>query len=394
MLQSLRNGVAGKRFTLLLGICLLVFLVSFFLPISRKAANNIFYVGVALPTVIWLLLHPGALLAFLRRYADVLLLLTGLVLLYAWRDPSDLKRLLYVLLLLASFVVLNARSEENCVRLFSAFAVVAMAVLIGSIVWWLWLYVSTGTWVRLQLWGGAENPVHAALMLSTMLAFVWLYHVDPRMVGRPAPWRYSAIILFVVLGLLCTMVFQARSAIAGLLVFLLGYLVWRRMLLGGLLIILGVLAVSWGLGLQALLMERGVSFRLAIWQDVLDRVTHHCGLLLGCEPSGYRFLGQFYHPHNTYLSLFYRTGVVGGLLFATFMLVFFWVAARGRSRWLLVSLIGWGAMLSSGSGIFSSPQPLWVYFWCPVLLALVEVRPPLLQRYLGGDSAPGATPSA
>jgi len=391
VLQSLRKGVANDRFFLLLGICLLIFLVSFFLPVTRKAANNIFYVGVALPTLACLLCYPYALLAILRRYADVLLLLAGLMLLYAWRDPSDLKQLLYLTLLLASFAVLNVRSQDNCVRLFSVFAALAMMVLLASILWWLWLYVSTGSWVRLTLWGGAENPVHAALMLSTLLTFVWLFHVDPRLIGRSVLWRYSAIILLVVLGMLCTMVFQARSAILGLLLFLVGYLAWRRMLLGGLLIVLGVLILCWVLGLQNLLMERGVSFRLVIWQDVLDRVTHHCGLLLGCEPSSYRFLGQFYHPHNTYLALLYRTGVAGTLLFAAFTLTFFWIAVRGRSRWMLVSLIGWGAMLSSGSGIFSSPQPLWIYFWCPVLLALLEVRPLLLQQYLGGCVRSGST---
>lgn len=81
------------------------FCLAFYMPLSSKATNNIFYAGLALPALVWLLWRPSALRA-LRPFAWLIALLTLMVALDAG-DWSDLKTGLYLLLFFIGCLLLE-----------------------------------------------------------------------------------------------------------------------------------------------------------------------------------------------------------------------------------------------------------------------------------------------
>jgi hypothetical protein len=117
-------------------------------------------------------------------------------------------------------------------------------------------------------------------------------------------------------------------------------------------------------------VERGQSYRLDIWQDVIRRLFETCNIWVGCAPDDGLILGLFSHPHNVYLSILYNSGVTGALLFGCLLLMI--VRQGWRSDWFLLAIFGLGAMLTESKTMFTSPQPLWVYFWLPTFMAILD----------------------
>ena len=78
----------------------------------------------------------------------------------------------------------------------------------------------------------------------------------------------------------------------------------------------------------------------------------------------------------------YRNGLLGGVLFSLFALLWLNYAWRARSRWLLLALLGWGSLLTTSNGVLTSPQPLWIYFWLPVFMAVLDGQRSAVQEYL------------
>ena len=68
----------------------------------------------------------------------------------------------------------------------------------------------------------------------------------------------------------------------------------------------------------------------------------------------------------------YRHGLIGFAAFLYFAVWYFRQGLRSQSRWFLVSLVGWGGMLSAMDGFVGSPHAWWVFFWMPTLAAIHE----------------------
>jgi O-antigen ligase len=134
-----------------------------------------------------------------------------------------------------------------------------------------------------------------------------------------------------------------------------------------------LLLVVFVTGIHEILLERGLSHRVEIWQEVIRQLTTECNIWIGCVP-GEKILGQFDHPHNAYLAMLYRNGLLGASVFLVFIVIFFARTMRVKSRWMLLSLFGWGCLLTEVNSILASPKPFWIYFWLPVLMAIIETR--------------------
>ncbi|UZD95934.1 hypothetical protein LOY64_02655 [Pseudomonas corrugata] len=348
-----------------------LFFLSFFMPLSSKAVNNIFYVGLALPVFVWMLRNMRDLPAIFRSYRVLIGMLAGFLGLAIVADTSSVKKVLYIFLYFATCLLI-AEKGKAAQRFFGAFSAVACAVFLYLTASWLWQYQATGLWGRQVFWGSATNPVYASLLMLSALVFLWLFYLEGFLLGR-ARWQLlGGIFLLMCATVLCVLVFQARSALLGGGLFFIVYFIQRRLVLLG-----GVIAIAAGgliylSGVGHLLLERGLSYRTAIWEDAINHVTNDCVIWLGCGADEYKFLGQFMHPHSGYISTLYRYGIIGAGLFALFALVFFWRGWQSKSPWFLLALVGWGGLLTTGSGFFSSPQPLWVYFWFPTFMALID----------------------
>ena len=356
------------------GFVFFLFFLSFFLPLSSKAVNNIFYVGLALPAFVWMLKNFRGLPALFRHYGSLMGLLVGLFCLSLVADPSSIKKFLYMFLYFVACLLVS--EKESVARVFFSFySVVACAVFIYLAADWLWQYQATGVWGRQVFLGSATNPVYASLLILSALVFVWLFYLEAFLLAR-ARWQlFVGMFLLLCACMLCVLIFQARSALLGALLFFVVYLVQRRFVLVGGVVTLIAGAGVYFLGVGHLLLERGISYRTAIWEDALHHLTNECVVWLGCGADEHQFLGQFLHPHSGYISTLYRFGVIGAGLFALFALMFFWHGWKSKSPWFLLALVGWGGLLTTGNGFFSSPQPLWVYFWFPTFMALIDAAP-------------------
>lgn len=354
-----------------------IFCLAFYLPLSSKAINNIFYIGLALPGLIWLLCKPRALKYLGRPFGWMFVLLVLMV----WVDASHaagMKKALYLLLLFVSCLLLEGYDRVR--SLVTIFALVSVGILLFVAADWWWLWTQTGGWVRYGSFLGAPiNPVYFSLLITSALVFLWLFHVEVWLERRSRLALLSGLFLLTVAVLLCSSIFQARSALLGFAAFFAGYLICKRMILPGLLLVLFLGLGLFVLGGHELLLERGTSYRPLIWQDAWSRLTGVCNVWLGCGADGYLFLGQFQHPHSGYMAMLYRNGVLGAALFILFGLAFVWQGIR--SRWMLLALVGWGSLLTTTSGVLTSPQPLWIYFWLPTFMAILDGKRSALGAY-------------
>lgn len=373
-MQSL---VGNKRLSIWLLCLLLVFAVSFFFIESSKARNNIFYAGFAVPVLIWTLMSWRS--ALQMRHQSLLLMLVffasmALIEIVLGREDmfSELKHGLYLLLFYIGLqlIVGEPSGQGYWVKAWGGFVLLCLLYASGA---WLWIYHQSGQMVRLQMAGAASNPVHAALMISSGMSAFWLFVIEPRL------QRLSHMLLggLLIAGLQVwvALIFDARSALSGTLLFLIGWALLRGRsvrLLVGLAVVMGL--VLYFTGVLDMFMARGASYRLVIWQDGMQRLIQHCGVAFGCGKDDYLFLGEFFHIHNSYLSVLYRYGAFVATIGVLWAASYWYWGIRMKSRWFLVSLIGWGGLLTTGSGVLSSPQPFWLYFWMPTLLSMIEVQ--------------------
>ncbi|MBF7729845.1 hypothetical protein [Pseudomonas sp. N040] len=378
-MSNVRNQLAPVAPWLFAGVFCL-FCLAFYLPLSSKATNNVFYVGLALPTFIWLLARPRALMSLWRPFAWLFVLLSLMVTLDA-SDVAGLKKALYLLLFFASCVLLEG-GRPGVQQVFSWFALASVGILLWVAVDWLWIWLHGERWVRyVYLLGVNINPVYVSLLITSALVFLWLFHVSDRLERHSRAALVFGLLVLAGLVVLCSSIFQARSALLGFGLFFTAYCVTKRMLVLGLALLVLLAGLLFFLGGAELLLNRGLSHRTDIWQDAWQRLTTQCNVWLGCGADDYLFLGKWQHPHSGYFSMLYRNGVLGALLFALFAAVFFWQGIRARSRWMLLALVGWGSLLTTTNGVLTSPQPLWVYFWLPTFMAIIEGQQAALQAY-------------
>lgn len=359
-------------------ICLffLLFCLAFYFPLSSKAVNNIFYAGLAFPTLLWVLLKPRALYG-LKPFTWLFLLLWAMVFVDAG-DLSNIKKGLYLSLFFCALLWIEKRALVR--KLFFLFSISSLLILAFITIKWLFNWFELGAWIRQDRFLGAYlHPGHAALLIVCGLIFTWCFYLEKYCEKSSRGLLLVGIFGLSALVLLCSTVFQSRTALAGFAIFLVAYF-WRKKLFLSGVLLLGLLVILvFASGADELLMRRGFSYRLVIWEAAWDRLWTECGILLGCGADDHMLLGKFHHPHNGFLAMLYRNGIPGALLFLAFTFLFVW---KGwRSPWFLVALFGWGALLTESNGVLTTPQPLWVYFWLPTFMAILDGSREEAARY-------------
>jgi len=359
---------------------LLIFFVSFLLPVSTKTVNNIFYAGLACPILVWFFLRPLLGWSLLSSFLWVLVPLLFVAVLTA-SEAHDLKVILY----LFSYFVLCiyfAGREALVKKAIALFSLIVLGVFFYIVVDWAFIWFESGVVVRYQqLFGVAVNPVYLSIIIVFSLVYLWVFTLDDWFSTSSRFLFFAGFLCFCSLVLLCVSVFQSRSTLLGFILFYIGYIWFKRIIWQGFALGIGVVFSLYLLGVDALLSQRALSYRPEIWFDAATRLINECSVLIGCGKDNYFFLGEFHHAHSGFLSVFYQAGLLGGGAFLFFMCLFFFYAFRARSRWMCVSLIGWGSLLTTTNGVFISPQPLWIYFWFPVFMAVLELKNGFIESY-------------
>lgn len=364
----------SRWFSRALIVALLVFLLSFFFLDYSKARNNIYYGFFAFPVLLFVVpgmwrkkFGPGFVALLLYFFAAFIAeLLSG--------DPllGSLKHQAYVVLLFLGLML--CVDEKPCFDLAAlVYAAVCVALACLAFYFLFEAYRATHVLPRIRLYAAAANPVHASLMIMTGWLGFWVVYGLPKLLSK-GRWAYlGGFCVMLGFAFLVCLAFQSRSALLGFLAALGGWLALGRERGLSLLVVAALALLVFFSGAYEALLERGGSYRLEIWLDALRRLQDSCSWISGCTQEGRPlYLGQFYHAHSAYISILVDTGLLGAVSFAAFACAYFVLGVRTRSPWFIVSLVGWAGVVTSTNGLIDSPRPLWIYFWLPTLLALLE----------------------
>lgn len=371
------NNLAGLPYRLMAGLFLL-FNLSFFVPVSPK---SVFYIGLMLPGLTWLLWRPSALPEFFKAFGLVLLPLAAIQLLNI-REAAEIRLWMFMVAFLACCVMVE-RSEWDAESVYKVFAWFGVFALLYAAAEWLWVWQQTGNWIRYDhLFGRRMDPNNTSLFITCGVVFLWLTVAEPRLTARAKPYQLIGLLVLSGAVLLSASVFQSRSTLVGFGLFMAVYILMRRLWSLGLLTLLGVLLVGYLAGADQMLSQRGVSYRPQIWADAWHRLIDTCGIVLGCGEDGYMFIGQFTHTHNLPLGILYNDGLVGLILIGIF--VFFYVrdGVKLKSPWFLLSMVGIGGLMTNTGWLLGPPKAFWAYFWIPILLTVIQIRREQVDRYL------------
>lgn len=350
-----------------------LFLISFYLPLTSKSVNNIFYAGLALPSALMAAYDFAHFKKILKEFYWFILIIL-LISLFDFNDANDLKEGVYLILFFLVCVFLDRGQEKvkNYLLMFSAVSVLVLAV---ATVDWVLIWAKTSEWKRYtQLIGEPVHPGFVGTLICFGILSAWVFGISDWLQNKSPKILYALGFLVVSsLVLLSATVFQSRTALLGFAVFFFGFLWYQKQYVLGFLVIGFLVVLAFVLGFAELLLNRGLSHRVEIWEEVIRQLTTECNIWTGCVP-GEKILGQFYHPHNAYLAMLYRNGILGASVFLVFIVIFFTKTLRVKSRWMLLSLFGWGCLLTEIDSILTSPEPFWIYFWLPVLMAIIETH--------------------
>lgn len=290
---------------------------------------------------------------------------------WSWSDAplDEAKPMIYIVLFILSFPILANGQPERVMRLMQwggmGLAFTALVAIVR-------FYLAEGhEWTgRLEGVGQLGHPILGAYVIG--VACIWMLHWMPQGRWMQALWLVALGLLggFVVLT-------QSRGAALALLLTVLAMPLWRRdrrTVAIAVMAFIGAGVVFWGM--QALMLERGASYRPEIFMASLQMIEAHpwTGLGLGM-PYHVSAVGiHFDHSHNLFTSVAIRYGLPGLLFWSIAWFAVLFYAWRARATVLGQGIIGvWVfsmlAMQFDAASLMDTPRAEWFITWLPVALA-------------------------
>jgi O-antigen ligase/tRNA A-37 threonylcarbamoyl transferase component Bud32 len=355
---------------------LLLLCALFFLP-GRSLHHKLFYGLFSIPALIALCLRPREFKELLREpiFVALLLFVAWALLSLSWGPPmehrvaSQFKPSLHTLLLFAGcYLLVRYRSDIVQPLLFSA-AVVSLIASVYNLFMFARIYEPG---MRLIGGGAFDNP----LLSSHVFGFFCSYWLSLSMTckRRRLLWLSIPAMAIMFAAVLAT---GSRTPLVALTLaaFWLSFICWNRRTI----VLLGALFISGtavALLLSQMIIERGGSYRLEIWQLALQKIADHPWIGHGYNASLTLDPGIGYtlqEPHSFALGVLYYVGIFGllpWLFFQAWGLLSSW---RNRLQPLFIIASTWlvfgiGAGLTEGGGIISRPKEHWFLLWIPLAL--------------------------
>ncbi|MFV3381868.1 O-antigen ligase family protein [Pseudomonas sp. NY15354] len=367
--------------TYVLPVGWLLTLTGIFWVWDRSLYHKLFYICLALPTLLAVLLQP-------RLFARIgnnplfisFLLFSGYTLLsIAWADAESsigglIKRPLYIAMLFFSAGIIAVHNPDR-LKQCTWFAAIIAAIAAALSLFYFEFFETTSVW-RLSGYGALYNPLLTAHVFGAFAAFWLASWFQARSALNPLP-----ILCLLVLGaaILAT---GSRTPLIGLAAAL-GWLLivgnrQRGMIAVGVVVVglVGIVLIS-----PDTITQRGVSYRPAIWMESLRQIGEHPWLGHGFDtPMTVIIQGldkKLADPHNIELGVLYAGGIVGLALWMTLysLAVYFsWVHRKHpmvtlAATWLI---FGFASGLTEGNAFMSRPKEHWYLIWIPMALVYAQ----------------------
>ncbi|WP_339465358.1 O-antigen ligase family protein [Pseudomonas sp. EA_65y_Pfl2_P74] len=347
----------------------------FFLP-GRSQLHKLYYGLFSIPALIALCLRPRELRALLGEpiFIAAIVFVAWALLSLAWGpsgEPFDgkLKPPLHTLLLFVGcYLLVRYRSDILQPLLFTA----ALVALIATTFFLFTFARVYEPGMRLIGGGAFDNP----LLSSHLFGFFSAYWLSVTMICKRRQMMWLSVPAMAIMFIAVVGTGSRTPLVALTLAALwLCLICWNRRSLG----LLAALFLSGAAVLTVfsqMIIERGDSYRLEIWRQVLLKVAEHPWIghgysaSLSVDPG----LGvNFEEPHSFVLGVLYYVGIFGllpWLFFQAWGLLSSW-RLRVQPLFIIAStwlVFGIGAGLTEGGGIISRPKEHWFLLWIPLAL--------------------------
>jgi len=364
----------GKVLSAWLFIALCAFISSYYLDLPAKASNTIYYALFGLPVLFTIVRRRK--LFLLNKTALPFFIFLGLATIAEFLSIEGnpillIKNSIYLIVLYAGIQYISTNTD-GFRWLFAITGLLSVGYFFLPLYQWVERYLVTGHSQRIQIY--QLNVSRSSLLIAFGMLSLWVLVVEPWLKRKQAnALRPIAFFSTVAMVCLVAVVFQSRSTLVVLSLFLVCYGITRSYARQAALIALILAGIAFSTGLYDVFLERGISYRGEIWQDALTRVGLDCSWLTGCGSDGdYRFAGQFLNPHSGYVATLYYYGFPASVALFVLICQVFIKGMREKSPYLLLSTVGWGGAIASSGGFIHAPEPQWVYLWIPVFLTLAS----------------------
>lgn len=300
---------------------------------DRSDYHRLFYILLAAPTLLFVIIQPQLLRPLTRSPLLIAILAFSayMMLSLLWSTPENsagslFKRPLYIVLLLFCVGILALQAPE---RLRNITWLAALGAVFAAAVTVVHYHLQTHpAWMRLSGYGALYNPLLSAHVYGAFTV-VWLvYWMQSRHLLAPLPLLSLAI--------LCCLLLSTGSRTP--LIALTACLGW--LLVAGnqkkTLIVIGLAALGMIVAYifnPELVTQRGVSFRPEIWSESLRQIGEHPWLGHGYDhPMRIKLANGMLlaDPHNIELGVLFAGGIVGLLLWSAIYALAFVFAWKNR----------------------------------------------------------------
>lgn len=359
------------------------FMLLHFILDSKRLIEKIHYLTISLP-VIYLFIYRNS-FKFKKSYYYhnnfnyfIILLFIFLIV----PSPHGIKQLLNsieILIGLSLFSLglfyLNSECRRGLNFILISFALVCTCFFFLASLQWFLAFSESNSYIRINLYGAAKNPVHASLLILFGISYLWLFIVEPHLSRLKAGIVLQmGWLIFSCICIYTSIIFNSRSTIlAAILMLVFSWLSINRGRWFPAFIFIFLLSIYY-IPIVDILAVRGTSYRLEIWSDALNQLYSKCNMLVGCgtvekyRPAGFR------HPHSAYLSTLFYYGLPVFISLLVFVFYLFRHGWKNSQRWFVLSIFGWASVLTTSGGVLVTPEPLWIYVWLPSFMVLITSK--------------------
>lgn len=359
---------------------LIVFLASYFILPASKMVNNVYYLFLAVPALIYFFYTR---LAFLKpSLGSVLWFAFFIIVAFSGFVNSSsaqfFKHILYVMIFVLVCIYLVKKPFLFSEKLFiTSFWLVSVYVLFSAIYYWIageYEFGERVLWLPARMTG----PIYTSMVISALFSLclpIWVN--NKRFVEF---FCALAVCLFNIM-----FVVQSRSGLVSLIlvaaiytayVFYKAYGTKRSFIIFALLL-LSVLVFSFfveNIPVVNNLVARTDSGRFELWTKLLEDLGS-CSAVFGCGTdfaSAATISGSapIAHPHNVFLSLLLYTGFLSLIVFLVICAYSLYLSFKHKSYWglfLLSSMIG---LNFDGGHLIGNPDELWMLLILPIVMIM------------------------
>ena len=369
-----------------------IFLIGFFLFPSSKFLSNFYYLSVAFPFFLLIVLkkiNPKVFFSS-RTILLVTLFFSYMFCTLFWAESfnvSDLskygRRALYILIFIAVTIYLRQSNPHFVERLLTYVCSLAVMIGIGNAL----LYYSQHP-LASTLWGyGLLSSPSRAASLYGFATIASLYLFLQQRVAK-AQVLYAAMVL---VNFSYVLMAQSRTTLIALAVTIFAWqasawLFYRgdennhRRKLFVLLVLLsaGISALIIGFPefSKAIFHKQGLLYRIEMWKQLLAQIAKAPWFGHGLNAEIRLVMTNeyvFIHPHSVYMGTLFYGGITGLLILLATLFSALWQGFRAleqNGNLLFASMILYGglAIVSNGNMLIHHPKPFWLFLWFPVAL--------------------------